>query len=184
MLGRMTEVKIGLVRHYKVKQEYPTGTPINADELNEWFRTYDEAEIEEGYTDLQGIEWDECFTSDLPRAVKTAEIIYKGPICKMAELQEVPPPRFTMRVKLPFFAWAILIRSSMFFNSQTREEIRQAKSRINEVLDHAISQEKENVLIVSHAALMMFMRKELIKRGFKGPMFKHAENGKLYIFEK
>ncbi|MFP3393327.1 histidine phosphatase family protein [Brevibacillus sp. SIMBA_040] len=179
----MIDVKIGLIRHYKVKHEYPTGTPINADELNEWFRRYDEAEIERGYTDLQGFEWNECFTSDLPRAVKTAEIIYKGSIRKMAELQEVPPPRFTMSVKLPFFAWAILIRSSMFFNKQTRQAVRQAKSRVNEVLDKAVSLEKENVLIVSHAGLMMFMRKELIRRGFKGPTFRHAENGKLYIFE-
>jgi hypothetical protein len=28
------------------------------------------------------------------------------------------------------------------------------------------------------------MRKELIKRGFKGPRFDIAVNGKLYLFEK
>ncbi|WP_269082515.1 hypothetical protein [Aneurinibacillus tyrosinisolvens] len=40
------------------------------------------------------------------------------------------------------------------------------------------------MLIVSHAALMMFMEKELLKRGFTGPKVKTAENGKLYLFEK
>jgi broad specificity phosphatase PhoE len=56
--------------------------------------------------------------------------------------------------------------------------------RIQAVMDEILSQSEEDVLIVSHGALMMFMRKELLKRGFKGPRLKTPENGKLYIFEK
>jgi hypothetical protein len=31
---------------------------------------------------------------------------------------------------------------------------------------------------------MMFMRKEMLKRGFEGPKIKRPEKGKLYLFEK
>jgi hypothetical protein len=55
---------------------------------------------------------------------------------------------------------------------------------IKAVLDEILNQGEEDVLIVSLGALMMFMRKEMLKRGFEGPKIKRPENGKLYLFEK
>ncbi|MFC5403227.1 histidine phosphatase family protein [Cohnella soli] len=176
-------MKIGLVRHFKVKQAYPFGRSLSACEVDQWFRDYDEADIEEGSTDLGGIEWDCCYASDLPRAIRTAEKIHVGPIYQMAELREIPAPTFETKFKLSFVWWALLIRMSWLINRQTRQDIRHAKARINKVLDQAIAQKEGNVLIVSHAALMKFLRKELLNRGFKGPGFGHAKNGMLYVFE-
>lgn len=94
------------------------------------------------------------------------------------------PPAFSERLRLPVLMWAVWIRLSMYFDRKTREEIKRARFRISEVFDHAFGNHTENVLIVSHAALMVFMREELIRRGFAGPKFKIAKNGELYVFEK
>nr|WP_274388626.1 hypothetical protein [Brevibacillus agri] len=103
-------LKIGLVRHYKVKQDYPKGAFICGRDVNAWFQTYDLADIEAGRTDLKGIEWSRCYSSSLSLAVKTAELIFQGPITQMAELKEIAPPALPARLRLPFLLWAILIR--------------------------------------------------------------------------
>jgi len=175
-------VRIGLIRHFKVKQAYPAGVRISAQEISDWFRVYDQTDIEVGESDLGGIPWKHCYASDMPRALRTAQIIYNGHITPLKELRELPPPQFRTAAKLPFIAWAVLIRMSWLFNRQTREDIRMAKIRINQVLDQIIKEKEQDVLIVSHAALMLYMRKELLKRGYSGPKFQVAENGKLYVY--
>jgi broad specificity phosphatase PhoE len=179
-------MKVGLVRHFKVKKGYPKKTFITTNELIQWFEEYDTADIEDGEIELCGIEWKRCFASDLPRAVKTAEKIYSGNIVKMKELREIPVyPIFKRNVKLPFLLWAILVRAAWLVNHKSQLESKtDCIKRIGAVLDDILSQSEEDVLIVSHGALMMFMRKELVKRGFRGPAFKTPENGKLYIFER
>lgn len=176
-------MKVGLVRHFKVKQAYPSGR-ISAREVEQWFRMYDESEIEEGQSDLGGIEWSRCYSSDMPRAIRTAEILYGPDIHKVPELREIPAPTFTTSWKLPLLCWALLVRLSWVFNSRARQDIKDAKARINGFLDEALSRKDGNVLIVSHAVLMKYIRKELMVRGFRGPNFGHAKNGMLYAFEK
>lgn len=176
-------MRVGLVRHFKVKQAYPSGR-VSARDVEQWFRNYDEADIEEGQTDLGGIEWGRCYSSDMTRAIRTAEIIYGSDIQKMPELREIPAPTFTTNWKLPLIGWALLIRLSWLFHARTRQDIHAAKARIGEFLDQALSRDDDNVLIVSHGALMKYLRKELIVRGYRGPNFGHPKNGKLYAFEK
>ncbi len=43
---------------------------------------------------------------------------------------------------------------------------------------------KENVLVVSHAGMMMYLSKELARRGFVGPKVRMPENARLYVYEK
>lgn len=43
---------------------------------------------------------------------------------------------------------------------------------------------KVNVLLVSHGAIMYYIRKELLINGFTGPSVTKAKNGFLYTFEK
>ncbi|BBI31329.1 histidine phosphatase family protein [Cohnella abietis] len=176
-------MKIGLVRHFKVMKDYPKGKRYSASDVTQWFQEYDLAEIEEGSTDLCGIEWNQCLVSDMTRARITAEKIFEGTILVKADLREIPAPKFTTKLKLPFLGWLILIRLSVLMNRQTRQDIKIAKERINKVLDEAVASDLENVLIVSHAALMMYMSRELIKRGFHGPKLGYPTNGKLYVFE-
>jgi len=177
-------LKIGLVRHFKVKYPYPRQKLISAEEVTRWFEQYDLADIEPGETDLCGIHWPRCYSSDMPRAIKTANIIFSGPVRHLELLREIPAPLFKRGIRLPFVLWAVMIRFSWLFNRQTRMDIRSAKRRVADMLDELMADAGEDALIVSHAALMVYMRKELLRRGFKGPKFTYAENGKLYLFSK
>ena len=82
-------MKIGLVRHFKVLKDYPYVVKIvSQSQVLEWFNEYDRADVEESFTHLGGIDWDVCYASDLKRAIKTANSIYKGNIIEKEELRE------------------------------------------------------------------------------------------------
>lgn len=85
-------MKIGLVRHFKVAHEFPTGKSVTADDMKQWFVDYDAADIIYGTTLLGVEEWQECYCSNMSRAVKTAEHIYPGTVHRMEELREIPSP--------------------------------------------------------------------------------------------
>ncbi|WP_236692997.1 histidine phosphatase family protein [Aneurinibacillus tyrosinisolvens] len=131
-------MKVGLVRHFKVKKGFPEKKLLTVTELVEWFEEYDAADIEEGETDLGDIEWQRCLTSDMPRAVKTAEKIYRGNIIRMKELREIPLPQFKINMRLPFLVWAILVKVSWMMNHKTRLEIEEVKRRISTVFDRTL----------------------------------------------
>jgi len=178
-------MKLGLVRHFQVKRGFPEKTFLTPDQFNEWVEEYENSDIEDGEIDLGGIKWSKCIASDSLRAAKTAEKIYSGNIIKMNELREVRPyPFFKINLKLPFILWIILVRVAWLISHKSQiENVTDFKKRINAVLDKILSANEGNVLIVSHGALMMYMRKELLNRGFKGPKFKIPINGKLYLYE-
>lgn len=122
-------MKIGLVRHYKVKKGFPEKRWLTYGELAQWFREYDESDIEEEATDLQGIQWGKCYSSDLPRASRTAKAIYEGPIACTDELREIPLPHFKLQMRLPFLCWAIIVRLSAYLSRDTREKIAEGEKR-------------------------------------------------------
>ncbi|WP_274363822.1 histidine phosphatase family protein [Paenibacillus thermotolerans] len=180
-------MNIGLVRHYKVIKKYPSPFKlVSTEQLAAWFTEYDEAPIEKGNAELGGIRWDRCLSSDLSRALQTAESLFGGQIEKRPELREIPLPRIKSRIKLPFLWWAVIARVTWSFNRQARAEMKAAEERIAGILDEVIggADPTANVLIVSHGALMDVMKKELDKRGFRGPKFSYPENGKLYTFTR
>ncbi|BAB04455.1 histidine phosphatase family protein [Halalkalibacterium halodurans] len=179
-------MKIGLLRHFKVTRGYPNRL-VTSDELMKWVEEYDASEVEANEVDLRGIEWEKCYSSDLPRAIQTAEAVYDGEIERMEALREIRlAPLFRMNVRLPLFVHLLFIRGAWLFNHKSQPEARQEVIvRIRSTLDEIVKEEKD-VLIVSHGGVMMFMRKELMRRGFRpqGAAFKRPENGKLYVFEK
>lgn len=179
-------MKIGLVRHFKVKNAVPEKTWVTPAELSKWFEDYNLSDIENGETDLQGMEWDKCYTSDLSRAENTARAIFQGKIIKTEKLREVKAyPVIQANIKLPYQLWAVLVRLAWLVNHPSQKDsVKAVKERINLFLDEIFAEGKEQVLIVCHGALMIFMRKELLKRGFKGPKINHPKNGMLYLFEK
>lgn len=177
-------MKVGLIRHFKVTRGYPNQL-VTSDELMKWVHEYDASDVEENEIDLNHIDWKKCFSSDLPRAKKTAEKVFTGRIVYMEGLREIPlSPFFRPNMRLPLFLHLMVIRVAWLLNHQSQ---RGSKSEVVHRIKAALDQiliSNEDVLIVGHGGLMTFMRKELIQRNFKGPKFKRAQNGKLYIFEK
>jgi len=180
-------MKIGLVRHFKVKRGFPEKKFITGEEYLQWIKEYDASDIEIGEYDLQGIQWKKCFTSNMHRASKTAAHIYDGQVVITDQLREIRAyPISKRKIKLPVIVWIIMVRIAWFFNHKSQLESRQdVDQRINDLLDEILSQDQEDVLLVSHGGLMLFLRKELIRRGFIGPRLNGTPvNGKLYVYER
>lgn len=177
-------MKIGLIRHYKVKRGYPNSI-VSSAELMKWVEEYEASDVEENDVDLNGIEWKSCYSSSMQRAEITARSIYDRDIIFLDELREVPlSPLFPPKLKLPLFIHLLGIRLAWWFNHPSQAvSKREVLRKINKVIDRVIS-ENQDVLIVGHGGVMMFMRKELIRRGFSGPAFRRPQNGVVYLFEK
>lgn len=177
-------MRVGLVRHFKVAHALPGGW-VTARDLHEWLTDYQEALVlkPEGTGTLAG--WDRCLTSDSRRAVVTAEVLFKGPIEVMPLLREFEFRPFTTgHLKLPVFVWRLLLRLSWLTGHRSQRAARdQFFERIRAISD-LVQAEEGNILVVSHAGLMMYLAKELSRRGFTGPKFRVPENGKLYIFQR
>ncbi|ESU33739.1 hypothetical protein G3A_04515 [Bacillus sp. 17376] len=177
-------MKIGLLRHFKVSLGYPKKL-VTSQELLIWQQEYNESRIEEVDIDHQGQKWTKCYSSDLERAKITASRAFEGNIILFEDLREMSLyPVMHTEMRLPLWLHVTLIRLAWFLGHKSQKESKkEVISRINRVLDEALVQ-GEDILIVGHGGIMMFMRKELLKRGFSGPKFNRPENAKVYIFEK
>jgi broad specificity phosphatase PhoE len=181
----MKTVRIGLIRHFEVTKPMPSGWLTLLD-LTRWREAYDEAEIIPRELDLGGIEWRECFSSDLPRAYITAQAAFPGAIKQLSELREPQVLQFQSgNLKLPFGAWRWILRLAWMSSHSSQRAIKEEfMARVRALADDIIANAQEDTLIVSHAGIMAFLRKELLRLGFAGPKFGLAQNGKLYVFEK
>jgi len=177
-------MEIGLVRHFRVRLALPAKRLVAMDEVVRWFDAYDAAPIESGAADLGGVAWERCVASDLPRAYGTAEAIFPGAVERRAELREIPLSLPRTRIKLPFAWWAVCARLSYSFDAEARAELRRAEERVGALFDELLAGPERRILIVSHGALMMLMRAELARRGFRGPRIVYPRNGKLYRFAR
>ena len=81
-------MKIGLIRHFKVNNI--SSKFMTSKGFKEWVVLYDNADVIQNEIDISNVEWNKCYTSDMPRALKTAEAIFKGEVITMPELREVP----------------------------------------------------------------------------------------------
>ncbi|CAG9621595.1 histidine phosphatase family protein [Sutcliffiella rhizosphaerae] len=177
-------MKVGLIRHFKVERGYPDKM-VSSNELLSWIKEYDDSPVELKEIDLKEIDWKRCYSSDLPRAVITAENVFEGEVQKMKELREITlAPILPQHVKLPLKLHFLFIRLAWMINHTSQPvSKRELRDTINVVLDKILNA-NENILIVSHGGIMMFLRKELLRRGFTGPKFNIANNGELYVFTK
>jgi broad specificity phosphatase PhoE len=179
-------MKIGLVRHFEVLLKKPPRKKfLTQSEILEWLEEYDRAEIEKARTSLKNVPWQRCYSSDLPRAITTAKEIYKGEIVATEALRELRlNPIFKADVKLPYLIWPLIIRIAWLVNHKSQITYKlESFKRIKNFIDEILSLRLENILIVSHGVIMYYLRKELKKRGFRGPKFSIPVNGELYIFE-
>ncbi|MEZ0275603.1 MAG: histidine phosphatase family protein, partial [Roseimicrobium sp.] len=107
-------------------------------------------------------------------------------ILQMPELREPQVGAFrTGNLKLPFPVWKWMLRLAWMSSHSSQRNAKTAfMTKVRHIADEILSKAQEDTLIVSHAGVMMFLRKELVKMGYTGPGFKIAENGKLYVFER
>lgn len=178
-------MKLGLVRHFKVNIKPGEGR-LSPSQFAEAMKNYDSADVTPNNLKINKNEWDICYSSSLPRAVKTAQTIYSGEIITTDLLCEVPILPFTQKkIILPTFIWHTGARIVWFKNKPSQPEGRkQTQKRVEEFLNLINSSCKENILIVSHGFFMGSLVRELLKRGFKGEMDFRPRNGKLYVFNK
>lgn len=175
-------MKIGLVRHFKVKHKHPKKLLLTSAELTQWFDGYREAEIEPKEVDLRAVTWGKCLSSPLKRAIETANAIFNGEIKQVDSLKELDLlPLMYKNIRLPLIVWAILIRMK---SSSPNSITNKFGNQIHAFVEELLLDNDKNVLVVSHGFVMMFLQKELLKRGFRGDNFKTPTNGKVYMFEK
>ncbi|RYU93646.1 histidine phosphatase family protein [Emticicia agri] len=175
-------MKIGLVRHFKVKQQLPKGFLIGHDALTDWYARYDEADIHYKNVDLRETNWEICYASPMSRAHNTARHIYKGNILLLDDLREISALNLmNTRYRLPLIVWAILIKRKTLANNPVREA---AEKKLIDFVEKLLSGQEKEVLIVSHGFIMMLLQQVLAARGFTGEKFNNPANGKVYVFEK
>ncbi len=177
-------IRVGLVRHFPVQEAWPSGWVTSA-ELQQWRERYDQSEAIVGPIDVSVHAWQRCFSSDLKRAYATAQAAYAGTTIQTPLLREVETlPFATGRLRLPLWVWRWVFRLAWLTGHKSQRAARDdLHRRVREMAD-LLEAEPVDTLVVSHAGMMIFLRKELIRRGFRGPKFSLAENGRLYAFER
>lgn len=176
-------MKIGLVRHFEVSRGYPNKW-VTGKELEQWVDEYNQSDVRIKTVDLGNIQWERCFSSHLQRAKITAQACYSGEITYLEELREVELyPLFTHEIKLPLILHLLCIRAAWICNHKSQLDSRaKVKERINSSIEKILAEKKDS-LVVGHGGMMMFMSRELRKRGFRGPSLKKPKNGLLYVYE-
>ena len=64
-------MRIGLLRHFKVK--CPHKKMMTSAEFREWSEKYEVSKVIVKPVEMDGIEWDICYVSNMPRAITTAK---------------------------------------------------------------------------------------------------------------
>ena len=177
-------MKIGLLRHFEVQRGYPNRF-VTTDELMKWVEEYDASDVVVKDIDLHDMDWRKCYSSDLGRAAITANSVFNGEVYFIKELREIRiSPIFPKLWKLPVFVHLFFIRMAWWVNHKSQPESKsEVLKKIKNLVDKVV-QEGEDVLIVGHGGIMIYMRKELLRRGFHGPRFRRPENGKLYVYDR
>ncbi|GAV11787.1 histidine phosphatase family protein [Paenibacillus sp. NAIST15-1] len=178
-------MKIGLVRHFPVQCK-PEKKWMSSADFNHWVEQYDQAEVILADPPNDTTVWDLCVSSDLSRAVTTAEHIYTGRIITTHRLREIGMRSvFQSNVKLLHIVWMILSRLAWLCSHSSQEETKQQTlSRVKEVIDWIEAENQSNVLVICHGALMKVVHKELVRRDYKGKAEWKPQNGKLYVYVK
>jgi broad specificity phosphatase PhoE len=176
---------IGLVRHFKVIQSRPKKKWMTSIEFDAWVEEYDNCDVNLAPSLIDSSEWDMCMSSDLSRAVVTSKQLYNDDIIYTEQLREIKIKSFfNTNIKLHYSLWLIIGRITWFIHKSQPEGKQETIERVRDILDQIEQLNVSNLLVVSHGALMWYIRKELRRRRYKGPIFIKPKNGKLYTFHK
>jgi broad specificity phosphatase PhoE len=176
-------MRVGLVRHFPVELQWPSGWPTSG-ELDEWKRQYDASRIVHTEVDLGGTRWSTCLSSDLDRAVATAKALFVGSIETTALLREAEFFLFeTGQLRLPVLVWRWLLHLSWITGHRSQRRYRdEFRRRVLAAADE-IEKRAGDVLVVSHAGMMLYLGAELRRRGFVGPKLRIPKHATLYAYD-
>lgn len=176
-------MKVGLMRHFEV--DIPWKKQMNSWEFREWMHEYDLAAVKPKNIEFFQNQWERCYCSTLPRAIQTAEYIFKGNITQTELIKEVPiQPVIETKMRMHFLFWIIFGRLAWQFSHKSQSEIAsETQIRVKQFINEILLSES-NVLVVSHGYMMNLIKNELKKQGFKGGKFIRAEHGRIYILQK
>lgn len=175
-------LKIGLLRH--LRPPVPRWRLMTAAAFRGWWDEYDRSGVEPMPVDLNGVPWERCYSSDLPRAVGTAERVFPGRIAVSPLLREVPVgPVWPSRLPLPWPLWIVLGRLAWYCDHPSQPEppaatIGRARAFVKELLRPG----RANTLVVTHGLMMKQIAKELVQHGFRGHLPLRPLKGRLYLF--
>lgn len=177
-------MRIGLLRHFPVTEQFPKGWKTAAD-LQAWIARYDVAEATIGEFDLGGVEWQACVASDMPRTRATASAVYRGEISHTELLREAQLQPFqTGDLRLPVWVWKWMLRLSWMTGHRSQRDCRdEFRRRVVAAADHLTSL-NQDTLVVSHAGMMAYLSAELRRRGFAGPKLRIAKHARVYIYKR
>ena len=177
-------MRIGLMRHFPVELRLPSGWKTAA-ELDTWRQQYDVSPPILGPADLGSVQWTQCLSSDMARAVATAKAVFAGPIEQTALLREAEfAPFRTGNLRLPVWIWRWILRLSWATGHQSQRACRDDLHRRVAATADLLETKAEDILVVSHAGMMAFLSAEFRRRGFHGPKLRLAKHATPYIYER
>jgi len=177
-------MRIGLVRHFPVEQQFPRGWKSTS-ELLEWRRQYDASPVIIGPADIGSFKWTKCLSSDLERAVQTAQAVYSGPVEQTPLLREADfAPFKTGRLRLPVWVWRGMLGLSWATGHRSQRANRDEFRRRVVAAADLLEEKNGDVLVVSHAGTMSYLSKEIRRRGFDGPKLRMPKHATLYVYER
>lgn len=176
--------RVGLLRHFPVREGYPRGW-CTAVELAAWRDRYDGSPVVPGAFDLGGVDWVRCVCSPLPRARDTAARVFSGPVEVLEDLKEAEfGPLGTGWLRLPALGWRLWMQVAWRVGHASQREFRDAfRQRVHRAADR-LERGGDPTLVVSHAGMMLYLGRELARRGFRGPRLGVAEHARAYVFER
>jgi broad specificity phosphatase PhoE len=177
-------VRIGLMRHFRVQEPLPSGWRT-AGQLHQWRQTYEASDVIPGPVDVGATPWLKCLSSDLRRAYLTAQAAHAGLITQTPLLREMEAHPFrTGGLRLPIWIWRWILHVSWATSHESQRAARDDFRQRMQAAADLLEAEQDDTLVVSHAGTMMYLRKELLRRGFRGPKFGIAEHARTYVFER
>jgi len=180
----LLHMRLGLLRHFPVKYGLPRGW-MTAAELSHWRDQYDTSEVTPQPLELGAYIWRECLSSDLHRAVATAQAAFAGPIETTSLLREAEFAQFqTGNLRLPVGLWGWILRAAWWSGHGSQRACRDAFLRRVTAAADLLESRMDGTLVVSHGGMMAFLSAELRRRGFTGPKLRLAKHAMLYVYER
>lgn len=174
-------MKIGLIRHFKVKLKYPWKLLLTYDEVYNWYVKYNSAEVDVKNVALNSGNWKKCYVSPLYRAQVTVKSVYKGDFTVIEALKELDVlPVLKGSRRKPFLIWGLMLKIHSTRKNFITEKF---EAGLSAFLDEILIVDKCDVLLVCHGFVMTYIQQELRKKGFKGNGFWVPAYGKVYIYE-